>query len=522
MKKYISALLVFILMLTALAVSISASYSVISDEGQLPFEDVRDSHWFYEAIKFCYANNVIKGMNSYTFDWNGMLTRAQFVTMLAGLENIDTSEYKVDIFVDVKPSNWYYGAVGWAYTEGIVSGLSAEDFAPNKPILRSELAQIMNNYMKDKYDVEVNYDLLDAFTDKPRTGHWFYESVAYTVSAGLISGIKADDALYLKANGFTTRAQAAVIFNNFMENYFFASCEHEFSEADCTNSATCAKCGMVNGLPKGHSMPIAYNCKTSQVCFVCSVTVKPSNIHDFAPANCGNPRTCKVCGLTRGEATGDHKDLWAATCTKGAMCKTCYHTVGQPLGHTTTNGVCGRCRMANFTNMYDRTVHHIKSVGEYDPETNTYSYLVTRGTLVINHGYYSVSFDYYSYAIYHIATDSIEISNIRSNSWHDDIEISAILVNRYDTKCQLVYSQYNSKGKLERYATGFIDKTNYTEGSLPSFSSYDLGGEDMYTVRYSCGQNLDLALQGLHLELQELYGGGLKDIGFTNYKPYIE
>lgn len=519
MKKYISILFISILLLTALTFSTSASNSIVSDEGRLPFEDVREDYWFYDGAEFCYGNGIVKGMNEYTFGRNGGLTRAQFVTMLAGLEGVDTSAYTADVFCDVKESHWFYSAVAWAYDNDVINGMTEDSFEPNGVLTRAQLAAVMKNYMNGKYEVELKDDAFDKFTDKPKSEYWYYDAMKYAVSAELLSG-NSDGTL--APTGTVTRAQAVVMLKSFAEKYFYGSCEHTFTEADCTNAATCQSCGMVNGLPKGHCMPLTYNCKTAQVCFVCNAKVEPSNIHDFAPANCGNPRTCKVCGLTRGEATGDHKELWAATCTKGAMCKTCYHTVSKPLGHTTSNGICSRCRTANFTNMYDRTVHHIKSEGTYDPQTNSYSYLLTRGTLFINHGYYSVSFDFYSYVVYHIATDSIEISNIRSNSWHDDIEISAILVNRYDTKCQLAYSQYDSKGKLQRYATGFVNKTNYTKGALPSFSNYDLGGEDIYTVRYSCGQNLDLALDNLHYELNEYYSGGLSDIGFTNYKPYTD
>ncbi len=517
MKRYISVLLITVMLISVLCVSVAASETIISDEGRLPFEDVREEYWFYDGTEFCYVNGMIKGMNEYTFGWNGNLTRAQLVTMLAGLEGADTSAYTVDCFADVSSNHWYYGAVAWAYANGIVSGMTETAFEPNGVLTRAQLAVVMYNYMADKYEVEVNHNALDGFTDKPKSEYWYYDAMVFAVSAGLLSG-NSDGTL--ASVGTVTRAQAAVIFKSFSEKYFYGSCEHSFTEADCTNSATCQSCGMAKGLAKGHSMPLTYNCKTSQTCLVCNVKVEPSNTHDFAPANCGNPRTCKVCGLTRGEPTGDHKEVWASTCTKGAMCKTCYHTVGQPLGHTTSNGVCSRCRMANFTDMYSRAVHHIKSSGEYDAATNTYSYLVARGTLVINKGIYSFHFDFYSYAVYHVYSDSIELSNIRSNVGYNDVEVSAILINRYSNKCQLIYSHYNAKGKLDSYAAGFIDKTNYTTAALPSFSSYELGDGDLYSARYSCGQNLDLALEQFHFELSDYYGGGLKDLGFKNYLPY--
>ena len=337
MKKLIVSLLILatVMLCFTLSISANASETFTSDEGRLPFEDVKDSHWFSDALKFCYANGIIKGMNEYTFGFSGQLTRAQFVTMLASLENVDTTTYTVTKFTDVKSSHWYYGAVAWAYETGIVNGMTETAFVPNGVLTRAQLATVMKNYMEGKYGVEVKDDALDRFTDKPKDSYWYYDAVKYAVSAELLSG-NSDGTL--NATGNVTRAQAVVIFKSFMEKYFYGSCEHSFTETDCTNSAVCDKCGLINGLPKGHSIA-TYSCTAADVCLGCGAEVKPSNIaHSFKAATCTEPRTCTDCGATRGEAKGHS---WkAATCTTPKTCGVCKATEGSAKGHSWKDATC--------------------------------------------------------------------------------------------------------------------------------------------------------------------------------------
>lgn len=56
-----------------------------------------------------------------------------------------------------------------------------------------------------------------------------------------------------------------------------------------------------------------------------------SFVHDWSPATCTEPETCKYCQATRGKALG-HK--WQeATCTTPKKCSRCKETTGKPLGH---------------------------------------------------------------------------------------------------------------------------------------------------------------------------------------------
>ncbi len=495
MKNIISLFLVLATLLSCFMLTVSADETVVSDEGRLPFEDVKDSHWFYDSVALCYANSVIKGMNENTFDFSGQLTRAQFVTMLAGLEGVDTSTYTVEQFTDIKDTYWYYGAVAWAYGEGIISGMTENTFEGNGKLTRAQLAVIMNNYMQNKYDVATDEGTLDKFTDKPKAEYWYYDAMIYAVSAGLISGMSDGT---LCATGIVTRAQAAVIFESFMEKYFYGICEHSFTEPDCVTAAVCEKCGFVNGIPKGHMLR-EYDCVTGGKCTVCHEDVEPSKtLHNYTPATCTEPMTCTRCNAVSGKANG-HKWI-QATCYEPRKCKVCHIEEGRPLGHSTDIGRCSRCGYEYYPTSFDKAA---------------YNMCRQANTTGVDGIYYRDSYKsetrfvvyYYKYS------KAFKIESQRKLD-NGDTELITITVKQGDSHCDYTYeyvSDYTLKfrgGKslnMSKFTKDFeVTLTNYTSGN--KYEYYD-SFKELFT------QTLDET----SAILNKLYGGSIKDIGFINY-----
>ncbi len=71
-----------------------------------------------------------------------VLTRAEFVSMLVRILNIDTSN-KTVYFEDVNASHWAVGAVGAACTMGIVTGVDEKHFAPDEPLAYEEAIKML-------------------------------------------------------------------------------------------------------------------------------------------------------------------------------------------------------------------------------------------------------------------------------------------------------------------------------------------------------------------------------------------
>lgn len=68
--------------------------------------------------------------------------------------------------------------------------------------------------------------------------------------------------------------------------------------------------------------------------------------HDYSKVTCTEPRTCKLCGLTSGEALGHNFN--EANCIRPKTCKICSATEGEALGHDFGDaGKCSRCGTAD-------------------------------------------------------------------------------------------------------------------------------------------------------------------------------
>lgn len=521
MKRLLSILLILSMLMSGISFSVNADETFITDEGKLPFEDVKTEYWFYDATVFCYANHIINGMDKYTFDFSGELTRAQFVQMLANLEDIDTSEHKNSPFWDVHSNYWYYGAVCWGYNAGIVSGMEEHFFYPSSPLTRAQLAVIMYNYMKDKYPVEISEELLSGYTDRPKESYWYYDAVNYAVCAGLISGVNETT---IDPNGLVTRAQAAMIFRNFMEKYYYGNCEHSFTEADCAKPSACEKCGIVNGLAKGHTLT-AYDCATGGVCTVCEAQVEPSlYIHDFVPAtctepvicsrcpetrgkalghkwkaaNCISPKTCTVCKLTEGEPTGIHH-YTMSTCTTPMTCTGCGITKGESLGHFGGGMRCSRCGVDMYSSYFELIKTEVKS-RVYDPERGAYVYTKSYSNNDVS-------------ILYYEKEDMLILENIRylSETQYDIIQLE-LSEDEYYYEYVYLFGTLNG---VEFIGTGKLAPATFTMQTQEGFDKYEGTFKDYYSTY------LNVTLRELLMNLYDplrYMGTYVKDIGFTAFK----
>lgn len=185
----------------------------------IPFTDVKAGQWYENALVHCYNWELFNGMSETKFGPNIAMTRAMFVQVLANWYGVDTSEYTCDQFTDVKPSHWYYGAVAWAYENGITSGTSADKFSPNKALTRQEAAALFMNVMKnDGIYTAPEGDFDEKFTDVNKIASWAKEAMLWAVDSGIINGTTPTT---LAPTGKATRMQVAQMFCEF--EYFYLS-----------------------------------------------------------------------------------------------------------------------------------------------------------------------------------------------------------------------------------------------------------------------------------------------------------
>ena len=174
---------------------------------KLPFTDVNENYWFYTAVKYNYENKMILGLNDTTFAPNKTLTRAMLVTILHRMEGMPY-QAGVSKFPDVQDTTaYYYVAVKWATANNIVSGYDNGNFGPNDPITREQLAVILNQYCKYKGKYKAVTADLNQFKDANKISSFAKWGMNWAVGSGVITGNA--ETKTLNPQGTATRAETA-------------------------------------------------------------------------------------------------------------------------------------------------------------------------------------------------------------------------------------------------------------------------------------------------------------------------
>ena len=157
-----------------------------SEPEALPFTDVSEGAWYYDAVKTVVEAGLMKGVSDTDFAPNGILNRAMFWTLLARAGGIDTDGGET----------WYYKAQAWAVENGVSDGADAMG-----ALTREQLVTML---WRLNGEPVVNY--LITAPDAADISSWALEAMRWAASTGLIEG---DDAGALTPAATCTRAQAA-------------------------------------------------------------------------------------------------------------------------------------------------------------------------------------------------------------------------------------------------------------------------------------------------------------------------
>lgn len=178
-----------------------------------PFTDVRSTDWFYDAVNYVYSEGIMDGTSVYMFSPNNATSRGMLVTILWRLagEPVVTGTS----FSDVSSSAYYYYAVLWASKYGIVDGLGNNMFGPDQAITREQFAVILYRYAQHcGYSTSANSTLV-GYADSNKISSYALTAMRWACGAGLFEG---DERANLNPQGQTTRAAAAKLLMTFQEN----------------------------------------------------------------------------------------------------------------------------------------------------------------------------------------------------------------------------------------------------------------------------------------------------------------
>ena len=111
--------------------------------GDMPFADVSEGRYYYDAILWASQNEIAKGMTETLFAPNKLVTREQLVTFLyryAGFKGVDE-------FVDAgKVSNFAKEAMTWAVATELIIGVGDEKLEPKATSNRGQIATVIERF----------------------------------------------------------------------------------------------------------------------------------------------------------------------------------------------------------------------------------------------------------------------------------------------------------------------------------------------------------------------------------------
>lgn len=175
-----------------------------------PFTDVKESDWFYEAVRYVHENGLFSGTSDTTFSPNTAMTRAMLVTVLWRVEGQPSGGSAS--FSDVPGGAWYSAAVGWASREGIVSGVGDGRFDPEGNVTREQIAAILHRYAQKKGLELPAVTAGGSFRDSAGISGWAAESVDWAVRVGLLTGRGEGQ---LAPGATASRAEVATLIQRF-------------------------------------------------------------------------------------------------------------------------------------------------------------------------------------------------------------------------------------------------------------------------------------------------------------------
>lgn len=223
-KRIVSLLLVFCMVITLVPANVLAdevkglaettagqtqTAGTTAAKPENPFADVKSGSWYEAAVLYARANGFFDGTSATTFEPEGSMTRAMFVTVLGRMAGVEAADYAgATDFIDVAEGTWYAPFVKWAARYGITTGTGNGKFSPDGRITREEMAVFFVRYF-ETFDAMPKADT--TVTTKPadldEVSSWAQDAAGKLWALGLLNG----DGVNFAPKDKATRAQTAAL-----------------------------------------------------------------------------------------------------------------------------------------------------------------------------------------------------------------------------------------------------------------------------------------------------------------------
>ncbi len=160
-------------------------YPDSDSENSLPFTDVPQGSFFYDAVRWAVDEGVTSGTTATTFSPYRGCTRGQVVTFLWRAAGCPEPESSRNPFVDVPADSFCHDAVLWAAEEGITTGVTADRFQPNATVTRGQVVTFLW-----RWEGSPTAQKTSGFRDVAASS-FCAEAVSWAVAQGVTKGTTA-------------------------------------------------------------------------------------------------------------------------------------------------------------------------------------------------------------------------------------------------------------------------------------------------------------------------------------------
>ena len=123
-------------------VSVSASFARAEEPEKLPFTDVSNSAYYYDAVLWAAEEGITSGVTGSTFAPDALCTRGQAAVLLWRANGAPQVSQEHP-FRDVAEDAYYEDAVSWAVHGGVTQGTTGSTFAPDETCTRAQIVTFL-------------------------------------------------------------------------------------------------------------------------------------------------------------------------------------------------------------------------------------------------------------------------------------------------------------------------------------------------------------------------------------------
>ncbi len=196
------------------------------------FSDLENT-WSADYVNEMYTFGIIDGYKDGTFKPNGNITRAEFAKLLCSAIHVD-SDTATNPFTDVPENHWAYPYITKLYAENLINGVSSESFQPGTLITRQDAATIFKRAAEAGY-LDLSADSgkeANTFADYGEISSYAVAGMEYAVSVGLLNGYPDNT---LKPRGNLTRGECAKIIAVSKEGWNYKALPVRITQSDWTS-----------------------------------------------------------------------------------------------------------------------------------------------------------------------------------------------------------------------------------------------------------------------------------------------